>query len=80
MSEGQVGTVQKHRVEAGEDPRGLQIFLTVGGQSQASQQLDAVQLQKKVRAGENLRELREQPCAPDCLNIVYLVMMVSLSS
>ena len=77
MSEGQVGTVEQHHVEGGEDPRGLQILLTVGGEGQGSQQLDAVQLEKKVRAGQNLRKLREQLCPPDCLNMEYLVMMVS---
>ena len=39
MSEGQVGTVEQHHVEGGEDPRGLQILLTVGGEGQGSQQL-----------------------------------------
>ena len=77
MSQGKVGTVQQHHVEGGEDPRGLQIFLTVGGQRQVSQELDAVQLEKEVRAGENLRELAEQLCLPHCLNNEYLVKAVS---
>ena len=67
MSEGQVGTVQEHHTEGPQQPRGLQILLAVRGEAQASQQLQDVQLEENVRAGEKLLQLTQLLCRLHCL-------------